>query len=449
MMNWQLAGVFAIGVTLVAVGVQADASAFDAAVAADPENAMSIYRRYSFGEIRDTPPPDGYRPFYISHYGRHGSRYLGAVTNCVAADALEKAAGAGILTAKGSELLGRLLKLRSIHEGMYGELSVLGAEEHRRIARRMFERFPQVFSSGGKVRCQASKYTRCIMSMSNFACELKGHAPQLDFSFVTGERYLALLFNFVTRQGALRAKVDSATTRILHEAFDPAPLMVRLFSDVDAAKRIVGDPHAFAESLFYMAAVCRPLSVELDGMRLDDAFTADELPKISRALNGKWYMQIGNSVEFGELVVASVKNLAMDFVDRAEEAINGRGVVADLRFGHDVRVWPLASYIGIEGVGDRMPSDKVCDHAMLWRTMPMASNIQMVFCRNDEGVVIVKVLFNEQEIRLRGLETMGEVYFRWPDLKSRLEQGVIPSGGHCKTTRCMERAKSFKPPFGA
>ncbi len=123
--------------------------------------------------------------------------------------------------------------------------------------------------------------------------------------------------------------------------------------------------------------------------------------------------------------------------------------MADLRFGHDVRVWPLASYIGIEGVGDRMPSDKVCDHAMLWRTMPMASNIQMVFCRNDEGVVIVKVLFNEREIRLRGLETMGEVYFRWPDLKSRLEQGVIPSGGHCKTTRFMERAKSFKPPFGA
>ena len=23
-----------------------------------------------------TPAPDGYEPFYISHYGRHGSRYL-------------------------------------------------------------------------------------------------------------------------------------------------------------------------------------------------------------------------------------------------------------------------------------------------------------------------------------------------------------------------------------
>ena len=262
------------------------------------------------------------------------------------------------------------------------------------------------------------------MSMANFSCELKGFAPQLDFSFVTGDRYLVLLLNFVTREGELRDKVDSATTRILHEAFDPAPLMARLFSDVDAAKRIVGDPHAFAESLFYMVAVCRPLSVELGGMLLDDAFTADELPKISRALNGKWYMQIGNSVEFGEQMVASVKNLAMDFVDRAKDAIKGRSVVADLRFGHDTRVWPLASYVGIEGVGDRVPSDKVCDHALLWRTMPMASNIQMVFYRNGAGDVIVRVLFNERDARLRGLETADGVYFRWADLKLRLEHGV-------------------------
>ena len=419
-------GALALCIAFVALGAYATAenAAFDAAVGADPENAMAIYRRYSFVEIRDAPPPDGYSPFYISHYGRHGSRYLGAVTNCVAADALEKAAGAGILTAKGAELMGRLLRLRSLHEGMYGELSLLGAEEHRRIARRMFERFPQVFSSGGKVRCQASSYTRCLTSMANFSCELKGFAPQLDFSFVTGERYLALLLNFVTRQGELRAKVDSATTRILHEAFDPAPLMARLFSDADAAKRVVGDPFAFAESLFYMVAVCRPLSVELDGMLLDDAFTADELPRISRALNGKWYMQIGNSVEFGDLMVASVKNLAMDFADRAENAIKGRSVVADLRFGHDTRVWPLASHVGIEGVGDRVPSDKVCDHAMLWRTMPMASNIQMVFYRNGAGDVIVRVLFNERDVRLRGLETVDGVYFRWADLKSRLEHGV-------------------------
>ena len=423
----QFIGAIALGFAFAALGAyaKAETSVFDAAVAADPENAMSIYRRYPFGEIRDTPPPDGYRPFYISHYGRHGSRYLGAVTNCVAAEALEKAASAGILTAKGAELLERLRKLRSVHEGMYGELSLLGAQEHRRIARRMFERFPQVFMSEGKVRCQASTATRCIMSMSNFSCELKGLAPQLDFSFATGERYMALLFNFLTRQGELRDKVDSATTRILHEAFDPTRLMARLFSDVDAANRIVGDPHAFAESLFYMVAVCRPLSVELDGMRIDDAFTADELPKISRAMNGKWYMQIGNSAEFGELMVASVKNLAMDFADRAEEAITGRGVVADLRFGHDTRVWPLASYIGIEGVGDRMPSDKVCDHALLWCTMPMASNIQMVFYRNGAGDVIVRVLFNERDVRLRGLETIDGVYFRWTDLKSRLEHGVF------------------------
>ena len=133
MRRMRFIGALALFSAFVALGAYAVAEplAFDAAVAADHENAMAIYRRYSFGEIRDAPPPDGYRPFYISHYGRHGSRYLAAETNFVAAVALEKAAGAGILTTRGTELLGRLLKLRSLHEGMYGELSMLGASTGR------------------------------------------------------------------------------------------------------------------------------------------------------------------------------------------------------------------------------------------------------------------------------------------------------------------------------
>ncbi|MBO7070787.1 MAG: histidine-type phosphatase, partial [Bacteroidales bacterium] len=29
---------------------------------------------YEFLPIHDTPAPSGFKPFYISHYGRHGSR---------------------------------------------------------------------------------------------------------------------------------------------------------------------------------------------------------------------------------------------------------------------------------------------------------------------------------------------------------------------------------------
>ena len=33
---------------------------------------------YSHGDLSETPAPKGYKPFYISHYGRHGSRHTWA-----------------------------------------------------------------------------------------------------------------------------------------------------------------------------------------------------------------------------------------------------------------------------------------------------------------------------------------------------------------------------------
>ena len=47
-----------------------------------------------------TPAPKGYKPFYISHYGRHGARYCEREFDSLAVW-LEKAATAGVLTEKG------------------------------------------------------------------------------------------------------------------------------------------------------------------------------------------------------------------------------------------------------------------------------------------------------------------------------------------------------------
>ena len=32
------------------------------------ERTASVYHSYEFEPIADTPPPDGFKPFYISHY---------------------------------------------------------------------------------------------------------------------------------------------------------------------------------------------------------------------------------------------------------------------------------------------------------------------------------------------------------------------------------------------
>ena len=42
---------------------------------ADPRKAYGTDYPYSFAKVELTKAPKGYKPFYISHYGRHGSRY--------------------------------------------------------------------------------------------------------------------------------------------------------------------------------------------------------------------------------------------------------------------------------------------------------------------------------------------------------------------------------------
>ena len=56
-----------------------------------------------------TPAPKGYTPFYMSHYGRHGSRWLiskDSYTSVV--EPMQKARQYGKLTAKGEEVLRQL-----------------------------------------------------------------------------------------------------------------------------------------------------------------------------------------------------------------------------------------------------------------------------------------------------------------------------------------------------
>ena len=53
----------------------ADAQTAREQIAAVPERAGGIYHSYEYRPAAAAPVPDGYTPFYISHYGRHGSRW--------------------------------------------------------------------------------------------------------------------------------------------------------------------------------------------------------------------------------------------------------------------------------------------------------------------------------------------------------------------------------------
>ena len=399
---------------------------FEAAIDGDRSRSAGLYHRYEFDDVRDTPPPPGYRPFYISHYGRHGSRYQTKEHRLRPFDVIESAERAGVLRETGKALMRRLRPIVDAHTGMFEELSVSGGQEQTLLARRMCKRFPSVFQEKGLVRCQASVKSRCLLSMANFACALKGEAPQLEFEFATGERYMDVIMHPAPGSKEKRkAMIDKLTGGMLRKLVNPERIMKLLFKDSPAAREIVGDPHRFAAELFKLASTFQSLDRELDGLDIYDYFTRDEILSLARYWNCDYYLKMGNSIELGDCIVAAAGRLAKDIVERADAAMRGGGVCADLRFGHDSGLFPLAGLLGVEGVGERVFAADSWAHCQLWRQMPMAANIQMVFYRNDSGDCLVKILHNEHErLLLKGLSPVLGSYYRWSDLRQFLLRAV-------------------------
>ena len=123
----------------------------------NPALAAGKYYAYQAPSVELTPAPEGYEPFYISMFARHGSRYLTKQKKYVESLAQEA-------------------------EGRYGELTPKGAEQHRQLVRRMFARYPQVFTEGVHVDARSTYKTRAFLSMTAGCVELKGLNPKLNIT---------------------------------------------------------------------------------------------------------------------------------------------------------------------------------------------------------------------------------------------------------------------------
>ena len=127
-----------------------------------------------------TPAPRGKHPFYLSHYARHGSRYLiKAKDYDNPYNVLLKAQRQGKLSPLGQQVFERVGILRDEAEGRYGELTALGSAQHRQIAQRMYDRFPEVFAEKAVIDAKSTIVIRCIISMQSELLQLVRNNPTL------------------------------------------------------------------------------------------------------------------------------------------------------------------------------------------------------------------------------------------------------------------------------
>ena len=385
-----------------------------------------------------TPAPKGYTPFYMSHYGRHGSRWLiskDSYTSVV--EPMQKAKRYGKLTPKGEEVLGQLetfVKLPVPNypalDGQYegaqlrlGDLSSVGERQHHGIGRRMAQNFPEIFKAKNvTIDARSTVVVRCILSMVAECEELMAANPTARIHNEVSEA-LQYYMN-APRTGLVKTmgKKGSAI-RKQHATRQQADRLMRvLFNDqqwvADSLKA-----GSIMWNLFEIATNMQSHDVDID---LYPLFTMDEIYDQWRTRNIGWYLDYGPAPQTGGVMPFSQKNLLRNIIETTDTVTQTQ---ATLRFGHEVCVMPLACLLELDDCGIAVNNlDDLDKYWRNYRIYPMACNIQLIFYKPEKSLsshlspltsskdILVKALLNERECRLP-IKTDQYPYYNWSELR--------------------------------
>ncbi len=388
----------------------------------NPERYGGVHHSYEAPAVAtDTPAPKGYEPFYVSHYGRHGSRYLTSMNSVTRVSHLfDGLDSLGVLSAEGVALHEALKALEQSHEDQAGYLTLRGGREHQAIAQRLYERVPAVFSQSDRDRviAESSYVQRCIQSLANFTMVLKADAPQLRFDVYAGERFMKHISpgTSAPRNRSHNAVFDS----VLNARLDPTRAMNAWFTDPWEAAQHLGkySVRQFVYYVFYAGGINQCLADDYDLPSIHRFFTEEELYNLWYCENLSHFDSMANTLENNCRFNETGRKILADFVKKADAAVAGNDVAADLRFGHDSGLLPLLSYLRLEGYEKTVSMTQAAESGWYsFEQMPMGSNLQMIFYRDKKGDVLVKILRNEHETTIPALKPYKGPYYRWKDLR--------------------------------
>ncbi|MDE7154090.1 MAG: histidine-type phosphatase [Muribaculaceae bacterium] len=376
----------------------------------------------AYGIPELSPSPEGYVPFHMEHYGRHGSRWLlNAKDYQRPVDTLAKADSLGKLTPRGQLLLSQLTNINQASKGRLGELTPLGHRQHREIASRMVSNFPQLFTAGTNVDAKSTVVIRCILSMANEIAELQRLVPGINVTCDATHVYQPILA--YNNTDTVARNLSKAATKMNGEFnkrhSDHSRFLATVFNDPKYVADSVDENKIF-EGVFDIAVNVQSHDDQPD---LYDLFTEDELYNQWLIKNAWWYAYAGNSPQNNHRSHWNQRVLLRDIIEAADTAMLSPLRSANLRFGHESIVMPLTVLLELNDAA--YDTDNIDSLAENWRNFdifPMASNIQIVFYRpkNSTGCnpddVLLKVMLNEAEASLP-LKPVNGNYYRWTDFR--------------------------------
>ena len=380
---------------------------------ADPRKAYGTDYPYSFEKVKLTKAPKGYKPFYISHYGRHGSRYYWSDRLYYELDSLlTKAHQKQLLTAEGEAFYNKFMASKEELKTGISELTQLGWEQHQFIARTMYNNFPQVFKKGGNVLAISSLSGRCVLSMSAFCQELVQCNPKIEIREQSSRFTLDGVVP-TDRQNPVKHRFPRVTPRyeknkdrFKYEDNLRDKIIPRVFTSTEG---LPGNLHHIGSNLINLYTSLPSIGHEgMMGNIITDQEIVDQWEN-SNLGSYSWVFGPQNDMI----------PVLQDIIRKADAAINGTSDhIADLRFGHDTCLGPLTVLMGLNGA-DKDPEDpyEVKNTYQNWLT-GKASNVQLIFYRKGKSSsdILVKCLLNGREVRLP-VPTDNYPYYRWSDFR--------------------------------
>ena len=388
---------------------------------AHPKMSANNYQAYPDSVLPAlTAAPAGYEPFFINHYGRHGSRWLiNEKKYTYPLQMLEKGERNGKLTRRGQEVLNILRQVHEASRGRLGELSDIGAEQHQRIARRMYQNFPQVFKDGAPIVARSTVVIRCILSMQNEVDVLASLNPRLRITTDASQATMYYMNYSDSVVKPLRTSKKGMVDSCMKKWINPKGMLKKLFNDQKFARDSIDDAR---KMMVYLMEVTGNMQShhQFEKVNLYDLFSADDIYSVWRYNNAFWYINSGETPLTQCRVDYMEANLLRNFIEDADKATTDDAPApgASLRFGHESVVLPLCCLMGLNGADYRTTDLGNLDK--YWQTykfFPMAANIQFVYFRKaGSDDILMLPLLNEHEATLP-VPTDVAPYYHWSDVR--------------------------------
>ena len=379
---------------------------------------------YNFDVKALSAAPAGYKPLFIEHYGRHGSRYAySQYFYSDVMDALKAAEENSCLTPRGKALLEDYSRHFDHYTLHMGELCEVGWRQQQQIARVMYRSFPDAFNAkDAYAYACASSSMRSVMSMAGFCTGLQSEAPGLDIYAQQSKSTLGATLPrdknnpFFTPRVEEPWPFEETVDEFQSRKLDSRAIVQRLFTGED--KILKGkNLNTFVRNMYVMVIGMNSLKEE-ERTDFSGIFTDEELETLNEVQNYRagheWW-------PYGARSIAVVEDIIADADERL--ACGKHGVKA--RFGHDHVALPVLRLLGVNHYGDAPTTPDRFTEIFNVDDSPMGCNFQIVFyaSKSPQKPILVKVLLNGVEGTF-DTENYKGPYYRWDNLREYLKERI-------------------------